>query len=32
MGEEDVAMAVREAYTAQKGWAALTAKVLTCRS
>ena len=27
MGEEDVAMAVRDAYTAQKGWAALTAKV-----
>lgn len=27
MGEEDVAMAVREAYSAQKGWAGLTAKV-----
>eukprot|EP00731_Ephydatia_muelleri_P003822 Em0001g3822a len=26
MGEEDVVMAVREAYSAQKGWAGLTAK------
>ena len=27
MGEEDVTVAVREVYTAQKGWAAHTAKV-----
>ena len=27
MGEEDVTVAVQEAYTAQKGWAAHTAKV-----